>query len=106
MMARVCGGRGSRRIRRDVVGGTAATDGAGRGGRRDGLGRAKGEGPERWRGRRGRPWWTGRGKNLAWVGDGAIEGVEVFADVATGWNLDFTIFKGSAEAREKDGFER
>jgi hypothetical protein len=43
--------------------------------------------------------------DLAGVGDGAVEGVEVFADIAAGRDLEFAVFKRGAEAWKKFGFE-
>ena len=39
------------------------------------------------------------------VGGGAVDGVEVFADVAADGDEEFARFKGGSEAREQFGFE-
>ena len=44
--------------------------------------------------------------DLAGGGDDAVDGVEVFADFAGGWDQDFLFLEGGAEAGEEFAFER
>jgi hypothetical protein len=43
--------------------------------------------------------------DLAGIGNGAVEGMKVFADVAGCRDLEFAVFEGGAEAREEFGLE-
>ena len=48
---------------------------------------------------------VGAVEDVAGVGGGAVDGMEVFADVATDGNEEFARFERGDEAREEFGFE-
>ena len=84
---------------------SAEHGGWGGAGRRSALGSAHGEGE-----RGGAVGVTVRCRvraieNVAGVGDGAVDGVEIFADVARNWDEEFAIFERGSQAWKKFGLE-